>query len=88
MFNSLIAENKKPFTAEGIASIGAEVRGAVKEGIAAGGIDGNQDWSVTLPLIEDIVSADKTSRTLNGVKFKFVLAGAIHKVNVTGNVTA
>jgi hypothetical protein len=88
IFNALIAEDKKAYTEEGIASIGSEVRGAIKEGIAAQGIDGNQDWSVTLPKMADIPSADKTSRTLNGVKFKFVLSGAIHKVNVVGNVTA
>jgi hypothetical protein len=88
VFNALIAEDKKPYTDEGIASIGSEVRGAIKEGIAAGGIDGNQAWSVTLPKLADVPTADKTSRTLNGVKFKFVLSGAIHKVNVIGNVTA
>lgn len=88
IFNALIAGDKKPYTDEGIASVGSELRGAIKEGIAAGGIDGAQDWSVTLPKVADVTSADKTARTLNGVKFKFVLAGAIHKVNVTGNVTA
>ncbi len=88
IFNALIAEDKKPYTEEGIASIGSELRGAIKEGIAAGGIDGSQDWTVTLPKLADISSSDKTARTLNGVKFKFVLAGALHKVVVVGNVTA
>lgn len=88
VFNSLLAEDKKPFTDAGISSIGAEVRGAIKEGIAAGGIDGDQDWSVTLPKVTEVTSSDKNARTLRGVKFKFVLAGAIHKVVVVGNVTA
>jgi hypothetical protein len=86
IFNALIAEDKTPYSDEGIAKIGAELRGALKEGVAAGGfID---DWTVTLPKLADVPSADKTARTLNGVKFKATLAGAIHKVNVTGNVTA
>lgn len=88
IFNALIAEGKKAYTGDGMASIGSELRGAIKEGITQGGIDGNQDWTITIPKIEDVPSADKLARTLNGVKFKFVLAGAIHKVNVLGNVTA
>lgn len=86
IFNALIAEDKTAFNDEGIAKIGAELRGALKEGVAAGGF--NSDWTVTLPKLSDIPTADKTARTLNGVKFKATLAGAIHKVNVVGNVTA
>lgn len=88
VFNALIAEDKDPYTEPGMAKIGSEVRGAIKEGIAAGGIDGDQVWSVTVPKIADVTTADKTARKLTGVKFKFVLAGAIQSVTILGNVTA
>lgn len=87
IFNALIAEDKTPFTDEGISKVGSELRGAIKEGVAAGGFNGD-DWAVTLPKRADVPLADRQARTLTGVKFRATLAGAIHKVLVIGTVSA
>lgn len=87
IFNALTAEDKNPYSDEGISKIGGELRSAVKEGIAAGGFD-ETGWSVTVPKKADVPLADRQARTLTGVKFKAVLTGAVHKVTIIGTVSA
>lgn len=86
IFNALTAQDKNPFNDEGIANVGSELRGAIKEGVAAGGF--TDDWAVTLPKRADVSANDRATRTLTGVKFRATLAGAIHKVAIIGTVSA
>jgi hypothetical protein len=66
--------------------IGNEVRGQLAEAVAAGVIDA--DWTVTLPDVLSVPSADRTARNLTGVEFEARLAGAVHTVVINGRITA
>jgi len=84
----------------GIAQVATIVRGVLKRagdaGIIAQAIsdedlrksdDKKYMYQVTVPLRADISSTDKNARTLPNVKFVYYLAGAIHKVEITGLIT-
>lgn len=86
LFNS----PKVPYDNRGIAMVVAEVRSvmqqAVAEEIIAQDRDGNGLWTVTAPNREDIPSADIAARILPDVEFTFIIAGAIHEVEIRGVV--
>lgn len=86
VFTALAANDKVPYTDAGISIIESEVRGALKRSEVNGILDFGSE--VIVPLVSSVSAADKTSRTLNNVKFKGKLAGAIHKANVVGTVIA
>ena len=44
-------------------------------------------YQVTVPLRSATSSVDRANRELKDVKFTYYLAGAIHKVTVTGKIT-
>jgi hypothetical protein len=81
-----VNNDKVPFTNVGISMIGNEVRGQLAEAVAAGVIDAN--WTVTLPDVLSVPSADRTARNLTGVEFEARLAGAVHTVVINGRITA
>lgn len=70
----------------GITKIVTELEGSILRGIDRGGFD--PTYSIVQPKQSERSTADKTSRTLNGVKFSATLQGAVHKVNVIGSVSA
>lgn len=78
---------KLPFTEDGFAAVEAEIRAQIRDGIAAGGIDGDTAWAVTVPSLADVPTADRAARLFSGTEFSFRLAGAIHSVDVTGSLT-
>ena len=45
-------------------------------------------WTVVLPDVLDVPSANRTARNLTGVEFEARLAGAVHTVTVNGRITA
>lgn len=85
---------KIPFTQPGIETIAAEVRAQLLEGQAAGliapGVEGTDDdaaFFVDVPDINSIPTSEKLVRTLNSLSFTAKLAGAIHFITISGNVT-
>jgi hypothetical protein len=83
---------KVPFTDGGIAGVEAILVAVLQLGIARGGIAaddgaGNPGYTVTVPKAADVSSGDKAARTLNGVTFTAILAGAIHAMQIRGTVT-
>lgn len=46
-----------------------------------------ENFTITIPKAIDISFADKQNRVLNNVTFEAFLVGAIHEINVLGNVT-
>lgn len=74
---------KIPFTDVGIAAIESLVRAQLDAGVKVGGL---ASYTVTVPKAADVEAADKAARTLPGIVFTAVLAGAIHKVTITGTV--
>lgn len=85
IFNLLINSPKIPFTGAGITLIENQVRKQLSDGVAIGLL--SEIISVTVPKIEDISLSDKENRLLKGISFVAVLAGAIDKVEIRGNVT-
>ena len=61
----------------------ASLRAAVNQGILAA----DPAPTVTVPKVADVSAADKTARLLPDMKFTGTLAGAIHKVTITGVVS-
>lgn len=83
-----IGVNKIPFTNAGIALIAAKVKKRNDAGIRVGLIAPDPAPVVEVPDVADVLTADKTARTLPDVNSQWTLAGAIHHitVNVTANV--
>jgi len=87
IYTLFVNKPKVPYTDPGIGSIEAVVWAVMNRGIDAGGFAANPEPEVTVPLAENVATADKLARTLRNVDFTAVLAGAIHKAIVTGTVT-
>ena len=79
---------KIPFTNAGIGRIVTEVRAQLEDGRTVGGIDPDVPFTVTAPLASEVSSADRAARVLSGVEFNAKLAGAIHQLEISGNVSA
>lgn len=84
IYSTLVNAEKIPFTDGGIAIIENDVRAQLQQGIDVGGLD---SFTVTVPKRSQTDSADRAARILKGIKFNGVLAGAIHFVEIQGNVT-
>jgi hypothetical protein len=87
IFAALVRPEKVPYTDGGIATIEAEVRASLQRGVNAGGLSDNPAPAVTVPKVSTVASADKSARLLKNVKFTATLAGAIHAINISGNVS-
>ena len=85
IFTRLVNSKKVPFTSAGIASIETDIRAQLDEGVDADFI--TVDYTVSVPNIDDVDSADKALRFLNGITFSAPLAGAVHKVRIDGKLT-
>lgn len=80
--------DKIPFTDAGIAIIVSEVRAQLEDGVQVGGIADDPKFTVSYPRASEVSSVDRAARILSGVTFSARLAGAIHTLTITGNVTA
>jgi hypothetical protein len=73
---------KVSYTNKGIVAIENGMRQALQQGEDNQGII--PGWTISAPDANTVPSADKKSRTLNGMSFNAVRAGAIDKVNIQG----
>lgn len=82
--------NKIPYDNNGIAvleSVAVNVmKDAYNKGIIATNDDGTPAYSVDYAMREDTSAEDRTARKYLGGKFSFKLAGAIHEVEITGEI--
>lgn len=87
----LNASKKIPYDNNGIAileSVAVDVlQTAFNNGVIAVKEDGTPDYSVNYLLRENTAAADRASRNYIGGRFTFALAGAIHTVEITGEIT-
>lgn len=83
-----VNNDKIPFTDRGIALVVAEVRAQLQQGVNVGGIADDPAFTVSYPRASEVSSSDRAARRLSGVTFNGRLAGAIHELDITGNVTA
>jgi len=86
VYTLLLNNDKLPYTDSGIQAVRGEILAQLNQGIARDFIASNPEPTCTVPLATDVSAADKSSRTLNNVTFRAVLAGAIHKVAIEGEL--
>lgn len=96
VFNALKTNRKVPFTDGGIGLIEGQMEATLSKGQTVGGIapteydsDDNEipGYTVTVPLASDLTEAERKSRKLTGCRYTARLAGAIHAVEIQGNLT-
>ena len=82
---------KVPYDNRGIAMLEAAamnvLQDAFNKGMIAVKADGTPDCFVSYALREDTSTADRAKRLYAGGNFGFALAGAIHEVYITGEIT-
>jgi hypothetical protein len=78
--------DKLPYTDNGAELFRTQVVAQILEGISAEVIDGNEPWSVTVPLMAAVNPADKIARRLTNLKYRYVLQGAVNSVGIAGTV--
>ena len=96
IYNVLIANSKVAYTSAGITLIENQMLASLMQGQANGGIaetefdeDGKEipGFTTSVPNSVSISDSDKEERTLKNCKFTARLAGAIHLIEVSGNLS-
>ena len=96
VLNVLVNNEKVPYTDAGIAIVEGAIRQSLRQGQVNGGIapveydeDGNKNlgYTVSVPLAANISANQKASRILENVSFTARLSGAIHVVEIRGQLT-
>lgn len=88
VFGALTGQNKIPYTDAGVGIVENEVKGSLRRAVRKGVLAADPAPVVTVPLVADVSTADKALRVLPDVLFSGTLAGAIHKVTISGVVSA
>lgn len=87
IYTLLINNPKIPYTDGGVDMVRSEVRAQLREGITNGYLAADPEFVVTAPLVADVSDANKANRILPDIYFQATLAGAIHKVVVSGIIS-
>jgi hypothetical protein len=92
LLTMLADADKIPYDDGGIGTVEGVVRQQLDAAIDAGFLTprpdlyAGQPYDVTVPASADVSSADKTARILRNVDFTATIAGAVHKIIITGRV--
>lgn len=87
VFEVLVGASKVPYTDAGVSLVESAVKASLQRTVAAGIAADSPAPVVTVPKVADVSVGNKSARILPDVKFSFTLAGAIHKVVVSGVVS-
>lgn len=89
VFNLLLREPRLAYTSEGIGKVGDAVYDVLRVAKDRKAVSPDYPLTITLPKPADATTQERSGRILGGggVRFEFVFAGAIHKVQVNGIVT-
>ena len=87
IFGILINNEKIPYTDAGVDLMRGAILAQLRQGIDAGGLAADPAPTVTAPLVADIDAADKANRILPDIEFQATLAGAIHKLVISGTLS-
>lgn len=82
IYLALTSVDKVPFSDAGITLIENTVREIMEAGVSSGYVAAG--YTVSLPTLAEIPSADRLARELNDVSFSYNEQGAIEKVSVAG----
>lgn len=87
---TLNVSNKVPYDNNGIAQLQSVcenvLRNAYNNGIIASKEDGTADYTVNYALREQVSEDDRVARKYVGGQFSFRLQGAVHNVEITGEI--
>lgn len=87
VYEALAAMPKVPYTDDGVALVESEIRGTLKTAVGMDILSSDPAPVVTVPRVADVSTANKVIRNLPSVRWSATLAGAIHKVTITGVVS-
>jgi hypothetical protein len=87
IFGALANADKIPFTDKGIAVVEGQVWAVLRLAVKNDILVDDENLTVTVPLADDVPVADRANRLLPDVQFEGRLAGAIHKVIISGVVS-
>lgn len=86
-FDILASNEKVPFTDSGILLLEGGVRSVLELATDNAVLADDPPFTVTSPAALDVPKADRDLRCLNTIDFQGRLAGAIHKLTITGSVS-
>lgn len=87
LFAAISTPLKVPYTDAGAGIVESVMQARLARGIAVGGLAADPAPIVTVPKVADVDVADRANRHLPDCEFEARLAGAIHKLTVSGRVT-
>lgn len=87
IFGTLAGAKKIPMDEGGVSTVKCDILASLDRAVARGILASNPAPTVVVPIVSAISTNDKAIRYASGFKFNGTLAGAIHKVGVTGVVS-
>ena len=84
IFGALANQEKIPYTDDGVASIVSLIKGVLSKGVKATLLAKDPAPFVNAPKVADIDASEKINRNLPDITFGATLAGAIHRVAISG----
>jgi hypothetical protein len=88
LFRLLVLNKKIPYTLKGIDLVRCEIIAQLKEAVYQGVLAADPEPVVSAPSIEEVDEQTRSDRVLPKIRFSGRLAGAIHKIEIQGTVTA
>jgi hypothetical protein len=87
VYQTLIDNEKVPYTDKGISAIQNKIEGVLEDAITQGILTSDPAPQVIVPLAAEVDKADKGIRLLDGIEFTGFYAGAVHKVRMSGTLS-
>lgn len=87
IYAALANSQKIPYTDKGVQIIVSHIKSVLQRGIDVGGLSSDPYPEVEVPLVADVDAVTKATRTLPDVLFRATLAGAIHHLEISGEVS-
>jgi hypothetical protein len=83
----MVNSKKIPYTAAGATIIESDIRSVLNAGIVAGGLADTPAPTVSVPDVLTVNPNNRALRIFDGITFQARLAGAIHFLDIAGNVS-
>lgn len=87
IYQQLVDVVKIPYTDAGVGIIEAIVRSVLQDAVGQGILTNDPAPTVTVPLVADVSSTNRSNRLLPDIEFTAQFAGAIHTVQIAGTIS-
>jgi len=87
IITALANAKKVPYTDTGAVVLETEVRAQLQDGVDVGLLRSDPKPTVTIPSVASQSTSNRQARYFPNITFAAQLAGAVHKVGVSGTVT-